>query len=207
MHQLKLTYFDINGGRGEPARLALNYAKIAFEDYRFPFSELGEVKKTTPMGQVPTLLVDGKLMTQCNSINRFVGKLAGLFPEDTLQAFLCDEIMDLAEDSINKIVATFSMTPEVQKETREALVGPDGNYTKCLTCLATRLKEQGGDYFVENRLTMADLKVYVWVRSLNSGVQEHIPNDLVERVAPSLNAHFQRIDQTPEIAAYYQSKA
>ncbi len=34
MAKLKLTYFDFHGGRGEPARLALSIAGIAFEDDR-----------------------------------------------------------------------------------------------------------------------------------------------------------------------------
>ena len=34
MPKLKLTYFDIHGGRGEPARLALSIGGIPFEDDR-----------------------------------------------------------------------------------------------------------------------------------------------------------------------------
>ena len=34
MPKLKLTYFDINGGRGEPARLALSIGGIPAEDDR-----------------------------------------------------------------------------------------------------------------------------------------------------------------------------
>ncbi len=34
MAKLKLTYFDFDGGRGEPARLALHIGGIAFEDHR-----------------------------------------------------------------------------------------------------------------------------------------------------------------------------
>src|ERR1700745_4085312 len=34
MAKLKLTYFDFDGGRGEPARLALHIGGIPFEDHR-----------------------------------------------------------------------------------------------------------------------------------------------------------------------------
>jgi glutathione S-transferase len=73
MAQLKLSYFDMHGGRGEPARLALAIGGIAFEDHRFSFPEFAEVKKTAPFGQVPVLHVDGVQVTQCDAINRFVG--------------------------------------------------------------------------------------------------------------------------------------
>ena len=55
MPRLKLTYFDFAGGRAEPARLAFHIGGIAFEDYRFPGTQFGEVRKSTPFGQVPVL--------------------------------------------------------------------------------------------------------------------------------------------------------
>ena len=45
MAQIKLTYFDINGGRGEPIRLAFHLGNIAFEDDRFNFAQFPEIKK------------------------------------------------------------------------------------------------------------------------------------------------------------------
>ena len=64
MSQLKLTYFDFHGGRGEPIRLALAIGGVAFEDHRFSFAEFPEIRKTAPFGQVPTLEVDGLIVTQ-----------------------------------------------------------------------------------------------------------------------------------------------
>ena len=58
MPKLKLTYFDFPGGRAEPARLALHLGGIPFEDFRFAPSSFPEVRKTTPLNQVPTLHVD-----------------------------------------------------------------------------------------------------------------------------------------------------
>jgi glutathione S-transferase len=40
MAKLKLTYFDFDGGRGEPARLALHIGGIAFEDQRISGKDL-----------------------------------------------------------------------------------------------------------------------------------------------------------------------
>ena len=56
---------------------------------------------------------------------------------------------------------------------------------------------------VDKHLTMADLKVFMDVRALNSGRLDHVPTDLVERVAPALNAHMHRIANTPAVQAYY----
>ena len=203
MHKLTLTYFDFPGGRAEPARLAMILGGIEFEDFRFPFDQFNKVKEQTPLKQVPTLNVDGRQITQCNAINRFVGKLAGLYPQDNYQALLCDEIMDAIEEITHKIVATFGLAGEEQKLAREALV--KGPLTQYLEWAQSRLAEQGGEYFIEQRLTIADLKIFVWIRSLNSGHLDHIPSSLVADIAPKLNEHMQRIAKTPAISAYYSS--
>ncbi len=201
MYKLSLTYFDIAAGRAEPARLAMHIGNIPFEDIRFPFFKFAEVKNNTPLHQVPVLTINGRQVTQCNSINRFIGKLAGLYPEDNFQAMLCDEIMDALEDVINKIMPTFHLPEEEMKNARMALAA--GPFTLYLQWLETQLQQNGGTYFADNRLTMADLKVFEWVRTLNSGFLEHIPTTLVESAAPLLNEHMRRIAQTPAIAEYY----
>jgi glutathione S-transferase len=201
MSKLKLTYFDIPGGRVESARLALVIGGIDFEDFRFPFSDFAEVRKSTPLSQVPTMEVDGQQVTQCNAINRYVGKLTDLYPTDPLQALYCDEVMDGVEDVLTKLVSTFGLQGEEQKVAREALVA--GALTTYLQWIENCLKNRGGEFFADNRLSVADLKIFVWIRGLNSGHLDHIPTDLVEKVAPALNAHAQRIAQIPAIVAYY----
>lgn len=201
MPQLKLSYFDIHGGRAEPARLALAIGGIAFEDNRFAFPEFAELRKTTPFGQVPTLHVDGVQVTQCDAINRYVGKLTGLYPTDPFQALLCDEVMYVVEEAGVRMGPTFRMTGEEQKAARLALV--NGSMPVYLGWLQNQLLAHGGEYFADNRLTMADLKVFVDVRGLNSGRLDHVPADLVEQVAPALNAHMRRIAQTPAVLQYY----
>ncbi|TRZ56816.1 MAG: glutathione S-transferase [Rhodocyclaceae bacterium] len=201
MAQLKLSYFDFHGGRAEPARLALAIGDIAFEDHRFTFPEFDEVRKSTPFGQVPVLVVDGVQVTQCDAITRYAGKLAGLYPTDAFQALLCDEVMYVVEEASVKLGPSFRMTGEEQKAARLALV--NGSMPVYLAWLQKQLLAHGGEYFADNRLTIADLKVFVDVRGLNSGRLDHVPTDLVEEVAPALNAHMQRIAHTPAITAYY----
>jgi glutathione S-transferase len=201
MPQLKLTYFDFHGGRAEPARLALAIGGIAFEDHRFSFPEFAEVRKTTPFNQVPTLHVDGVQVTQCDAILRYAGRLAGLYPTDPFQALLCDEVMYVVEEAGVKLGPSFRMTGDAQKEARLALV--NGSMPVYLAWLQNQLIAHGGEFFADKRLTVADLKVFIDVRGLNSGRLDHVPTDLVEKVAPLLNAHMQRIAQNPAVQQYY----
>ncbi len=201
MPQYKLTYFDFHGGRAEPARLAMHIGGIAFEDHRFGFADFPEVRKHTPFGQVPTLHVDGVLVTQSDAITRYVGKLTGLYPTDPYQALLCDEVLGALEDANNKLVATFGMTGDALKEARTALA--EGAISTYLRWLQAQLQAHGGQYFADQRLTIADLKVFVYVNGLRSGRLDHIPTNLVDSVAPALLEHRQRVADTPAIAQYY----
>lgn len=201
MPRLKLTYFDFHGGRAEPVRLALHIGGVAFEDYRFAPVDFAEVRKSTPFGQVPTLQVDGMQVTQCDAILRYAGRLAGLYPADAYQALLCDEVTYVVEEAGVKMGPSFRMTGDAQREARMALV--EGSMPVYLAWLQRQLQAHGGEFFADHRLTIADLKVFVDVRALNSGRLDHVPTDLVEKVAPALNAHMQRIAQTPAVAQYY----
>lgn len=201
MDRLKLTYFDVPGGRAEPTRLALHIGGIAFEDYRFPFSDFPEVRKNTPLNQVPTLHINELQVTQSDAITRYVGKLTGLYPTDNLQALFCDEVISALEDVNIKIGATFGMTGDELKNARTALVS--GPLPRYLQWLQKQLESHGGEYFADNRLTISDLKAFVCLRGLRSGKLEHIPTDLLDQEAPKLVAYLQRIGNIPAIAQYY----
>lgn len=205
MTTLKLTYFDFNGGRGEPARMALQIAGIPFEDDRVPLEDWPQRKASTPFGALPVLYVDEYPLTQSNTINRYVGELAGLYPTDSWQAALCDEAMGLAEDIAVRVVATFGIQdPAEMKAARQALV--DGPLSSYLRGLETRLQRTGGQFFSDSRLTMADLKVAVQMASLASGILDHIPTDLAERAAPALVQHRRRVEDEPRVAAYLKAR-
>ncbi len=201
MDRLKLTYFDVPGGRAEPTRLALHIGGIAFEDYRFPFSDFPEVRKNTPLNQVPTLQINDLLVTQSDAITRYVGKLTGLYPTDNLQALFCDEVLSALEDVNIRVGATFGMTGDELKNARAALV--TGLLPRYLQWLQKQLESHGGEFFADHRLTIADLKAFVCLRGLSSGKLDHIPTDLLDQVAPKLVSYLQRIGNIPAIAQYY----
>ena len=202
MPHLKLTYFDIHGGRGEPARLAHYIGGVAFEDERISFQEFGANRASYPFKRVPLLQIDDVELSQCNSINRYVGRLAGLYPTDALQAAYCDEAMDAVEDITSQQVTTMFIKDEAEKKaTREALAqGPIALY---LERVETMLKARGGEYFADNRLTVADLKVMVWVRALRAGILDYVPADLPDTRAPKLVEHLERVLAHPKVAEYY----
>jgi hypothetical protein len=60
---------------------------------------------------------------------------------------------------------------------------------------------------VENRLTVGDLKCYLFARWLKSGALDYVPAEIVEMHAPLLAEHVERVRNHPKIAAYYAVRA
>ena len=204
MHDLKLDYFDFHGGRGEVARLVFAIGNIPFEDNRIPVADWASFRDEAPLHAIPVLHVDGEAITQSNSINRFAGRLANLYPQDPVEALRCDEIMDAIEDVLPKVVATFSIEEEDEKRAaREKLA--DRVIKPYLGYLGQLLQRSGGEYFADNRLTIADLKMFVWARSLRGGVLDYIPTDIVESAAPNIAEHCDKIAAHPGIIAWYDA--
>jgi glutathione S-transferase len=204
MPKLVLTYFDFDGGRGEAARLVMHVGGIAFEDRRIAGKDWPALRDQMPFQALPVLEVDGKVIAQSNTINRYLGKLAGLYPKDDWQAALVDEVMDAVEDITTMIGNTIGLEGEGKRAAREALAA--GAIPRFLQQLGARLGAGGGEWFVEKRRTVADLKCFLWVRWLKSGALDHIPADIVDRHAPLLAKYLERVRSHPKIAAYYATR-
>lgn len=200
MAKLKLTYFDINGGRGEPIRLALHIGGVDFEDRRLKGPEFREVRDSFPFKALPVLEIDGHDVSQSNSLLRYVGKLTDLYPTDATQALYCDEVMDAYEDLDHSIGATFGLEGEAMERARRELV--EGRLSMFIRGLGRLLERGGGEYFADGRLTVADLRSFVQTRSLAKGILDHVPADLVDRLAPGLAAHRDRIARDPRVVSY-----
>ncbi len=201
MTRFKLTYFDIDGGRAESIRIAFHIGGIDFEDVRVKGPQFREARQSFRFHALPVLEIDGRQVTQSNALLRYVGKLVGLYPADDLQALHCDEAMDAVEDLNHAVGRTFGLQGDAMKQAREELVkGRLATYVKGLDALLAR---GGGEYFADGRLTVADLKVFVETRNLAKGVLDHVPTDLVERLAPALAQHRERIANDPRVVAYY----
>lgn len=191
MPKLKLSYFDFDGGRGEPARIALRWAGVDFEDHRIPVADWPNVKAQYAYQQIPVLEVDGKTLHQSNAINRLAGKMANLYPSDDWQAAICDSVMDTVDDAVQLVVDTFFMPDQDKKARRAELIA--GPLPMFLQGLDAELAAGGGEFFADQRITMADLKVCIWIQSLLSGNLDYIPTDIVADHSDGLLAHYDRV--------------
>ena len=205
MTTYRLTYFDIDGGRAEPIRIAFHVAGIDFDDNRISFAEFRETRQSTRFHCVPVLEIDGAAVTQSNALSRYVGKKADLYPDDALQALYCDEALGAVEDATHCIVRTFGLEGEELRLARERLV--ENWLSVFLRGLDELLARGGGEYFADNKLTVADLKVSGLTQWLGSGMLDHVPTDLAQNLAPALIEHEARVAKDPRVVAYYETRS
>jgi len=200
----KLSYFDIDGGRGEVARIAFHIAGIDVTDNRLSFPEFGEARGAMRFNAVPILEIDDEEVSQSDAICRYVGRMANLYPTDPLQALYCDEVMGAFEDLTHFVVRTFGLEGDELKEARKNLV--DGKMTVFLKGIQELLHRGGGEFFAGSQLSVADLRSFVQVRSLSAGKLDHVSGDIVKIVAPDLLEHQNRVAADSRVAAYYEGR-
>jgi Glutathione S-transferase, N-terminal domain len=195
MAKIKLTYFDFHGGRGEPARLALSIGGIVFEDDRVAASDWERRKAYTPFGALPVLEVDGQIVAQSNAINRYVGKLAALYPSDPWQAALCDEAMENRgghhqQDRCNAFPS--GRAKEGAAKGARRLRDPILSYPATAAARSTRRPVLRRRPLVGRGSQDLRMDPAPSVRSTRS-----CATDLPDRVAPKLIEHYERVKERP----------
>nr|ABR09272.1 glutathione S-transferase 2 [Laminaria digitata] len=201
---LTLTYFDF-AGPAEPVRMALAMTGQPWEDKRVSFSEFPALKPGLPNGQLPILEVGGKVLPQSGAQLRYVGKLAGLYPEDALEAALADAAVDSVGDNHMKLAPTVQQKDKVQQmEMRQNLVRDFlptwlGNLEKALA-------NAGGTYFAGGKLSIGDIAVVARLVWLKEGSLDGIPTSIVDEY-PLLSALIERVNAEPNIAKYHQERS
>jgi len=126
MAQLKVTYFDFAGSRGEEVRLALALAGAPFEDNRIDRATFASLKPDLPFGAVPVLEIEGRgRFGQSNAILRLIGRMYGLHPEDPFEAARHDALMDAAEDLRHRISPTLRMEDPAEKKAARQRLAAD----------------------------------------------------------------------------------
>jgi len=185
-----------------------------FQDNLVPGTEWGALKPTTKFGQMPVLrLANGKELAQSQPMVRYLARTSttplgkSLYPiDDAYAAFQIDEYMVAVEDARNKLMPTFAIADQAEKEAaRTALFQEGGAVFDGLKKLEGSL---GNDAFmVGNKLSLADLGLFVTVNQCRAGFLDGIPVSGWLEKMPKLEKIVNAVAAVPEIKAYYTEKA
>jgi len=174
---IKVYYGDFPFWRAECVRVALHVGGVPFEDIR----DWAEGKKYATFGSLPVMMVDGKVLSQTQAMATYVGKLTGLYPEDSWLAAKHDEIINGCTDVTNTVAATMRIKDEAEKiRARASLILPDGRLTLQLSGLEKLIVENGRNgVAIGDSLTVADLAIWRLAGWLSDGILDGLPRGYV----------------------------
>jgi glutathione S-transferase/truncated hemoglobin YjbI len=202
--KLSLTYFGLPG-RGEAIRMAAKIGGIPMEDNRLGFDTWPELKPKTKTGQLPFLKVGDVEIAQSRAILRYIGKLAGLYPWDPLEAALVDEAMENLEDQAMKPIAgTMKMSPEEKLKARAELIKDGETIMTFFKKLDAQLAASPSGFLVGSSLTIADLEYFTILGFFYEGpfVDGVGDQQLLNKFA-NIQLFRHKIASTPTINAMY----
>jgi len=195
MSDIKLTYFPAKG-RAEVSRVILSYSGAKFTDERLTGEQFGAIKSSLPYGQIPLLNYNGKVICQSLTIARFLAAEFGLAGRNNLESAQANEIVDAVADLQNAMYKVFFGKDE--PGVKNVL---DKTYPEGLAKLEKMLVSRGGQYFVGNNLTWADLAVFQFSKDGTAG---NPPKDL--KAFPTIANLCQRVAEIPNIKNWMSSR-
>jgi glutathione S-transferase len=200
MSNVKVTYFDIAGSRGEEVRLALVLAGVAFDDERIDRDTFARIKSELPFPHLPVLEIRGKgVFGQTNAILRLIGRQHGLYPEDPFEASRHDALMEAVEELRARISPSMHMKDDAEKRVarQELAVGFIPLWAAGVERLIGNGHFVGGD-----RPGVADIKLYMVHTWISRGILDGLPADLFAPY-PKFGAVAHGIKEHPAIVAWY----
>lgn len=200
---MELKYFGLDG-RAATIRIMLHAAKVEWKDTTFGFPEWPAIKDSTPLGQVPTLSVDGTDFCQSVALQRYAALLCDMYPkDDPLKALIVDESMDVISECFAKVPRGTGTAEEKRAQRQEF---QKGMLTKYFGLLESRIQQFGGETkdTVCGITSVADLYLMTSVKFLQSGFYDDIDTDFFDSY-PGVTACVSRTADLEIVKAYYAS--
>ena len=159
-------------------------------------------KPSTPYGELPVIEIEGEgVLAQSNAILGLIGKRYDLLPQDDFKAAQHYGILSAVEDLSMRISHTISIEDDAEKKkSREKLA--DG-YMKHWA--ANMEKQIQGPYVARDRISVADIKLFVMLSWVRQGILDHIPSNYFDGY-PKLNALYEAVSAHPKIIEWYKNK-
>uniref|UniRef100_A0A7S2BN24 GST C-terminal domain-containing protein n=1 Tax=Octactis speculum TaxID=3111310 RepID=A0A7S2BN24_9STRA len=133
-----------------------------------------------------------------------------LYPENPWVAFQIDELIDAFDDVRSKIIPTFLIKDQAEKEAaRAALFAKDGTGTiyEGFRQVEAQIADDKGHMLQGDAFTLADVWAFYQVNMFRSGFLDGIPTEGWLEDFPKLKAVVDRMAAVPELKAYYTEKA
>jgi glutathione S-transferase len=157
------------------------------------------MKASMPFGALPVLEIPGKAsLAHSNAILVFIGREHRLHPADAFEAARHEELMCAVEELRHTISPALRINdPEERRKAREALAANE------LKTWGSQVERRLGDgpFVGGSTLQVADLKLYMVVRWLTSGVLDHVPTTVFDH-CPKLLRLYRAVGEHEGVQAW-----
>lgn len=200
MPNLTLVYFDLPG-RAEAIRLALVLGDVPFTDERIPLSDQS-TKEQSPSERLPMLKIGGRTYSESVAILNYAGYLAGMAPKDAEAQLRVDMLVEITQDLFGPWVAVMFASEETKAKVLEESTAKISAKLRILNDMVGETQRDG--HAVGGTLSVADLAIYLWIKTLRAQGGGLVISELDQYEA--LEAVYKNISEMPEVLKYYASK-
>ena len=188
-----LNYFNIQG-KGEVARLLFHCKGVEFVDNQINFQDWPSQKSDRsrfPLGQMPTLEIDGHVACQSAAITSYLAEIFGLNGANASERLIINQVCETLKDFWNDYADVWKNETLDNEQKKEA-------YKEVITREATKLKlsfiesllkrnNDGHGYFVGDSITLGDLEFFHITGLVDKSLLNHFPllTELNDRVRNS----------------------
>ena len=173
---MKLVYFNARG-LAETSRILLAINKVEYEDYRYPLKvidwathnmvkvefdtdkESGKLSQS--LNKVPFLEIDGKVISQSKTIERFLAKKYNMMGDNEIEAAIIDSICEHVRD-FKDAYQRVRKLPTEEKESGLNTWFKETLFEK-LSLLDNILGNRNQNFCVGDRLSLADVVLFSFI--------------------------------------------
>jgi glutathione S-transferase len=169
---MKLVYFNLKG-LAESSRILLAINNEKYDDYRYNFSVIdaskhqynkpefdndkNDKKLLKSMNKLPYLEIDGEIICQSKSIERFLARRFNMMGDNEIQISKIDSICE----SVRDMKDTYQNVRNTQQEKKEEAMNIWFNDTLPeRLALLSNLFDEEGQYCINNKLSLADIVLF-----------------------------------------------
>jgi len=203
MPSYKLTYFDVRG-RAESIRMLFAMAGAEYENCVVGQADWPEMKKKVPLGALPILEVDGKLLLQSRGIASYLAREFGFYGANSWETAKVDEVNGLVEDLWLPLVEIMYSSMDKEKKEEQTKAYYEEKFPKFMGFLEETLAKNnnGEGFFVGDKISLADLNYHTSIETIEA---TPFPNKGLEKY-PKLAALKDRISAHEKLAPYLAAR-
>jgi len=203
MAPLKLYYFNVRS-KGEPVRLLLQYSGTPYEEVTVDFNDWPSWKPKMPMGVMPVIEMDGKMLSASTAITRYLARNCGIAGKNSWDMAKADQYVDgiwdmwgLTGKVYTPLISGDQKTYEEQlKIFRDEVIPPFlDRYEKFLD-------ENKTGWLVGDDVTWADLVVTEYLSDMHDGF---VPD--IYKNHPKMKQYVDKVRNLPQIKDYVAKRA